>query len=55
MYGGFWLSFGAIYWPGSGILEAYSGEAASQLPSALGIYVSRNERRRGTRLTRLYS
>ncbi|CAE6435663.1 unnamed protein product [Rhizoctonia solani] len=39
MYGGFWLSFGAIYWPGSGILEAYTGEAASQLPSALGIYL----------------
>ncbi|CAE6454916.1 unnamed protein product [Rhizoctonia solani] len=39
MYGGFWLSFGCIYWPGSGILDAYKGAAASQLPSALGIYL----------------
>ncbi|KAG8730399.1 hypothetical protein FRC11_006770 [Ceratobasidium sp. 423] len=42
MYGGFWLSFGCIYWPGSGILDAYKGAAAAQLPNALGIYVSRN-------------
>ena len=40
MYGGFWMSFGLIYWPGSGILTAYQGAAASQLTSALGIYVS---------------
>lgn len=40
MYGGFWISYGLIFWPGSGILAAYTGAAASQLPSALGIYVS---------------
>ncbi|CAE6469232.1 unnamed protein product [Rhizoctonia solani] len=39
LYGGFWFSFGLIYWPGSGILAAYEGEAASQLSSALGIYL----------------
>ncbi|KAG8741780.1 hypothetical protein FRC10_002447 [Ceratobasidium sp. 414] len=39
MYGGFWLSFGAIYWPGSGILDAYQGAAKAQLSSALGIYL----------------
>ncbi|KAG8682249.1 hypothetical protein FRC09_016899 [Ceratobasidium sp. 395] len=39
MYGGFWLSFGAIYWPGSGILDAYQGAAKAQLASALGIYL----------------
>ncbi|KAF8605683.1 hypothetical protein BDV93DRAFT_470096 [Ceratobasidium sp. AG-I] len=40
LYGGFWFSFGLIYWPGSGILAAYEGEAASQLSSALGIYLT---------------
>ncbi|KDN48370.1 hypothetical protein RSAG8_02962, partial [Rhizoctonia solani AG-8 WAC10335] len=39
LYGGFWFSFGLIYWPSSGILAAYEGEAASQLSSALGIYL----------------
>lgn len=39
MYGGFWISFGLIYWPSSGILAAYTGDAASQLSSALGIYL----------------
>ncbi|KAB5593562.1 hypothetical protein CTheo_3028 [Ceratobasidium theobromae] len=39
MYGGFWISYGLIFWPGSGILAAYTGAAASQLPSALGIYL----------------
>ncbi|KAF8603202.1 hypothetical protein BDV93DRAFT_508692 [Ceratobasidium sp. AG-I] len=39
MYGGFWISFGLIYWPGSGILTAYQGAAASQISSALGIYL----------------
>lgn len=39
MYGGFWISYGLIFWPSSGILEAYTGEAASQLASALGIYL----------------
>jgi len=40
MYGGFWISFGIIFWPSSGILAAYQGEAASQLSSALGIYLT---------------
>ncbi|QRV75638.1 glyoxylate pathway regulator [Ceratobasidium sp. AG-Ba] len=39
MYGGFWLSFGTIFIPGSGILDAYKGEA-DQLSSALGIYMT---------------
>ncbi|KAF8699866.1 GPR1/FUN34/yaaH family, partial [Rhizoctonia solani] len=39
LYGGFWFSFGLIYWPGSGILAAYEDEKASQLSSALGIYL----------------
>jgi len=38
-YGGFWLSFGAIFVPGSGILDAFTGANASQLPNALGIYL----------------
>ncbi|KAF8577556.1 hypothetical protein K439DRAFT_1664182 [Ramaria rubella] len=38
-YGAFWFSFGAIYLPGSGILAAYTGDAADQLASALGIYL----------------
>jgi len=39
-YGGFWMSFGLIYWPSSGILAAYSTpETASQLNDALGIYL----------------
>ena len=42
-YGGFWLSFGALYIPGSGILDAYTdptaGVPASELNSALGIYL----------------
>jgi succinate-acetate transporter protein len=36
-YGGFWLSFAAIYWPSSGILGASYAEG--ELASALGIYV----------------
>ncbi|KAI0344307.1 Gpr1 family protein [Trametopsis cervina] len=36
-YGGFWLSFGALYIPGSGILAAYSDPA--ELDSALAIYL----------------
>ncbi|KAJ1302208.1 hypothetical protein OPQ81_001032 [Rhizoctonia solani] len=40
LYGGFWFSFGLIYWPSSGILAAYQGGAASQLSSALGIYLT---------------
>ncbi|KAF8510798.1 FUN34 transmembrane protein [Hysterangium stoloniferum] len=41
-YGAFWLSFGALYWPGSGILDAYvlaDGGVSPQLESALGIYL----------------
>lgn len=40
-YGAFWLSFGALYWPGSGILDAYikDGVVSPQLASALGIYL----------------
>ncbi|KAJ3480667.1 hypothetical protein NLI96_g8180 [Meripilus lineatus] len=37
-YGGFWLSYAAIFIPGSGILTAYE-EKASELSSALGIYL----------------
>ncbi|QRV81866.1 glyoxylate pathway regulator [Ceratobasidium sp. AG-Ba] len=40
IYGGFWFSFGLIYWPSSGILDAYAGDAVSQLPNALGIYLT---------------
>jgi succinate-acetate transporter protein len=36
-YGGFWLSFGLIYWPSSGILTAEY--AVGELESALGIYL----------------
>jgi succinate-acetate transporter protein len=43
-YGAFWLSFGAIYIPGAGILDAYVDPTtgvlnASELQSALGIYL----------------
>jgi len=41
-YGAFWLSFGALYWPGSGILAAYTlkdGTISPELSSALGIYL----------------
>ncbi|KAI0820608.1 FUN34 transmembrane protein [Trametes gibbosa] len=38
MYGGFWMSFGTIFIPGSGITAAY-GENADELNSALGIYL----------------
>lgn len=38
-YGGFWISFGLIYWPGSGILNAYQGQSAMEA-SALGIYLA---------------
>jgi len=35
MLGGFWISYGILYWPSSGSLSAYT---TSQLGSALGIY-----------------
>lgn len=38
-YGGFWMSFGAIFIPGFGILEAYSTAAAGVLDQSLGIYL----------------
>ncbi|KAJ9098785.1 hypothetical protein QFC19_006262 [Naganishia cerealis] len=38
-YGGFWLSFGAIYVPQLGITAAY-GDNKSELASALGIYLA---------------
>ncbi|CAE6506697.1 unnamed protein product [Rhizoctonia solani] len=37
-YGGFWLSFAVINWPGTGILESYSGNASNQLNDAMGIF-----------------
>lgn len=39
-FGAFWMSYGLIFWPSSGILDAYSGEAASQLPDALGFFLT---------------
>ncbi|EGG09211.1 uncharacterized protein MELLADRAFT_96456 [Melampsora larici-populina 98AG31] len=38
-YGGFWISFGLIFWPQSGILAAYNGEKVIQLENALGLYL----------------
>ena len=38
-YGGFWLSFATIFIPDSGILAAYADVPASELNSALGIYL----------------
>lgn len=37
-FGGFWLSFGAIYIPSFGILDAYA-DAPGQLESAVGFYL----------------
>jgi len=39
-YGAFWISFALIYWPSSGILDAYEGNAANQLDQALGFYLT---------------
>ncbi|KAI0791848.1 GPR1/FUN34/yaaH family-domain-containing protein, partial [Abortiporus biennis] len=36
-YGGFWLSYAALFIPGSGILDAYADHG--ELASALGIYL----------------
>ncbi|KAG9007358.1 hypothetical protein FRB94_014385 [Tulasnella sp. JGI-2019a] len=36
-YGGFWISFALIFWPGSGIAAAYTD--AGEFHSALGIYL----------------
>lgn len=38
-YGGFWISFGLIFWPSSGILSSYTGHASGQLDQALGLYL----------------
>jgi len=39
-YGAFWISFGLIFWPGSGIIDAYvTKNAVDQLNNALGIYL----------------
>lgn len=38
-YGGFWLSFGAIYVPWFGILEAYKGLETRDLNNMLGFYL----------------
>jgi hypothetical protein len=37
MLGGFYLSVGAVYWPGSGIAAAYTGTPDEN--DALGLYV----------------
>lgn len=37
-YGAFWISFALIYWPSSGILDAYANDEA-QLAQALGFYL----------------
>ncbi|KAI0770937.1 FUN34 transmembrane protein [Trametes elegans] len=37
MFGGFWMSFGTIFIPGSGITAAYTN--SEELDSALGIYL----------------
>ncbi|PIL27887.1 transporter [Ganoderma sinense ZZ0214-1] len=42
MYGGFWMSFGTVFIPGSGILDSYTTNGvldADELNSALGIYL----------------
>ncbi|GAB5590579.1 hypothetical protein Unana1_05479 [Umbelopsis nana] len=38
-YGGFWMSFGAIFIPGFGILEAYATVPESVLLQSLGFYL----------------
>lgn len=39
-YGGFWLSFGLIFVPGAGILDAYTTKSTVQnLENSLGIYL----------------
>lgn len=39
-YGGFWLSFGLIFIPGAGILDAYSTKSTVQnLENSLGLYL----------------
>ncbi|CAE6466233.1 unnamed protein product [Rhizoctonia solani] len=38
-YGGFWLSYGIILYPGSGVLDAYGGDKSDQLNDALGIFL----------------
>lgn len=40
-YGGFWISYGIILWPSSGVISAYTAkpETAGQLHNALAIYL----------------
>jgi len=38
-YGGFWLSFGLIFVPGAGILDAYTKTTTQDLENSLGIYL----------------
>ncbi|CAH7670943.1 GPR1/FUN34/yaaH family-domain-containing protein [Phakopsora pachyrhizi] len=39
-YGGFWISFGCIFIPGTGIMEAYTtASKAGQLDNALALYL----------------
>jgi len=38
-YGGFWLAFGVIFIPGSGILASFSNAAASALHPAIGLFL----------------
>ncbi|CUA71395.1 hypothetical protein RSOLAG22IIIB_04610 [Rhizoctonia solani] len=38
-YGGFWISYGTILTPGSGVLSAYTGDKANQLNDALGVFL----------------
>jgi len=42
LFSGFWLSYGLIFIPGSGILAAYTAtpEAAAEFGNALGIYLT---------------
>jgi succinate-acetate transporter protein len=38
-YGGFWLAFGVIFIPGSGILASFTNAAASALHPAIGLFL----------------
>jgi uncharacterized protein len=38
-YGGFWMSFGAIFIPGFGILDGYATAEVTVLDQSLGIYL----------------
>lgn len=38
-YGAFWLSFAVIFIPGFGVLAAFTGKAAADLGTAVGLYL----------------